>query len=216
MRNRLIITLLTAMLLSACGEEDQQLAANTPAPGELTRDAIGYYCNMIVADHLGPKGQVFISGRDEPLWFSSVRDTVAFTLLPEEPKNIVAIYVNDMGRASWDRPEADTWIDARKAWYVIGSNKVGGMGAPETVPFAEKADAEAFAGRHGGQMIAFDGVPRDYVLNDASQSMHADTQHQGEGDAQYKIHGSGTMPVSTGGQMPTDNRHDHGGAKEVQ
>ncbi len=169
-----MITVLAALLLlSACAEDDPQLAAKAPVPSALTRDAIGYYCNMIVVDHLGPKGQVHISGRDEPVWFTSVRDTIVYTMLPEEPKNIAAIYVNDMGRANWERPGADTWIDARKAWYVIGSNKVGGMGAPEAVPFAEKTDAASFAERHGGQVVAFTVVPRDYVLNDASQSMHA-------------------------------------------
>jgi len=159
---RLIITIVAALVLSACGEPEHEAAA--PAPGELTREAIGYYCNMLVVDHHGPKGQVFIRGRDEPIWFTSVRDTITFTLLPEEPKNIAAIYVNDMGRASWERPEPGTWIDARQALYVVGSDKMGGMGAPEAVPFADHAAAEAFASRHGGQVVPFDRVPRDYVL----------------------------------------------------
>ena len=215
MYQRLIITVLAALLLGACAEDDQQQAAKAPAPKALTRDAIGYYCNMIVADHLGPKGQVLISGRDEPLWFASARDTIVFTLLPEEPKNIAAIYVNDMGRASWDHPESDTWIDARKAWYVIGSNRVGGMGAPEAVPFAVKADAESFADRYGGQAVAFADVPEDYVLDDASQSMHADTQHQ-SGDAHNMNHTSGSMPVSTGDHMSTQNSHGQAAEKVVK
>ena len=105
-RTRQFVAMIAALVLNACGGPDQE--ATVPAPGELTREAIGYYCNMIVVDHLGPKGQVFIGGRDEPIWFTSVRDTIAFTMLPEEPKNIAAIYVNDMGRASWGRPEPDT------------------------------------------------------------------------------------------------------------
>jgi len=177
MRNRLIIATLATVLLNACSEQDNQQAASAPAPDTITRDAIGYYCNMIVVDHFGPKGQVHIDGRDDPVWFTSVRDTIVYTLLPEEPKNIAAIYVNDMGRASWERPEADTWIDARKAWYVIGSSKVGGMGAPEAVPFAEKTVAATFAERHGGQVVALADVPRDYVLNDASQTMQAGMHH---------------------------------------
>ena len=36
----------------------------------------------------------------------------AFTFLPDEPKSVVALYVNDMGQANWDSPEAGTWIDA--------------------------------------------------------------------------------------------------------
>jgi copper chaperone NosL len=186
MRITLTATVLAALTLLACGEEDAPQVVSAPAPIEITRDDIGYYCNMIVADHLGPKGQVHIDGRAEPVWFSSVRDTIVFTLLPEEPKNITAIYVNDMGRASWEHPEAGTWIDARKAWYVVGSNKVGGMGAPEAVSFAAKTDAHAFAGKHGGQVVTFDGVPRDYVLNDASQSMQAG-MHNGHGHSDTKV-----------------------------
>jgi len=201
--------------LIACGDETPQQSASVPAPNEITRDDIGYYCNMIVADHLGPKGQVHIGGREEPLWFSSVRDTIVFTMLPEEPKNIAAIYVNDMGRASWEHPEAGTWIDAREAWYVVGSNKVGGMGAPEAVPFAEKTDAEAFADRHGGQVTALDGVPRDYVLNDASQSMQAG-MHQGAGDTHQASHAPATKPASTGNDMPLHNGHGQSDTKVVK
>ena len=74
-----------------------------------------------------------------------MRDTIAFTLSAEEPKNIVAMYVNDMTNADWDNPGVDNWIDARNAWYVLGSNVSGGMGAPEAVPFSTKEKAALFA-----------------------------------------------------------------------
>ena len=215
MQYRFLIAVFAALLLSACGEDDQRLAAQAPAPKALTRDAIGYYCNMIVADHLGPKGQVLISGRDQPLWFASARDTIVFTLLPGEPKNIAAVYVSDMGRASWDHPEAGTWTDARKAWYVIGSNRVGGMGAPEAVPFAAKADAESFADQYGGQAVAFADVPRDYVLDDASQSVHGNMQYE-TGDSHDMNKPSGGMAASAGNDMSTLNSHGQGAKKVVK
>ncbi len=215
MCQRLLITVLAALLLGACGEGDGQRAAKAPLPRELTRDAIGYYCNMIVADHLGPKGQVLISGRDQPLWFASARDTIVFTLLPGEPKNIAAVYVSDMGRASWDHPEADTWTDARKAWYVIGSNRVGGMGAPEAVPFAVKAEAESFASQYGGQAVAFADVPKDYVLDDASQSVHGTMQH-GTGDSHDMNEPSGGMAASAGNDMSMLNSRGQGAEKVVK
>jgi copper chaperone NosL len=99
------------------------------------------------------------------VWFTSARDTLAFTMLPEEPKDISAIYVSDMGRApDWGRPGTENWVDARKALYVIGSSRRGGMGAEEAVPFAERAAAERFAAENGGRVVAFGEVPRDYVL----------------------------------------------------
>ena len=95
--------------------------------------------------------------------FTSVRDTIAFTMSPEEPKNIAAIYVNDMANADWNDPGRDNWIDARKAWYVIESGRIGGMGAPEAVPFSTQHQAEAFAGQYGGRVVDFDSIPAAFI-----------------------------------------------------
>ena len=162
-------------LLVGCDREEQ---AAVPPPQELTREASGHYCSMIIADHPGPKGQIHVTGRDKPYWFSSVRDTIAFTYLPEEPKRVRTIYVNDMGRATnWESPEPGTWIDARQAWYVIGSSRRGGMGALETVPFGEKPVAESFAADYGGRVVAFGDIPHDYVLGDAGETAEHEGQH---------------------------------------
>ena len=178
------------LALAACGEEVDTAAK--PAPQELTREAIGYYCNMIVADHTGPKGQVFLKSQAAPVWFSSVRDALAFTLLPEEPKHIAAIYVNDMGAASWAAPEPGTWIEAKAATYVIGSGMRGGMGAQEAVPFAERAQAEAFAARHGGRIVGYAEIPHDYILS-PDEPAHAGAQeagHHGHGHDSGMGHGA--------------------------
>jgi nitrous oxide reductase accessory protein NosL len=45
-----------------------------------------------------------------------------------------------------------TRIDARGAWYVIGSDVLGPMGH-ELVPFGSQADAEAFLADHGGSRV---------------------------------------------------------------
>jgi copper chaperone NosL len=159
--NSLAVCLLGAIVSWSCSDKQ---AVTAPAPQELTADAVGYFCNMTVIEHQGPKGQIFLTDREQPLWFTSVRDTLAFTLLPGEPKNIAAIYVTDMGRATWDAPEPGTWMDARTAFYVLGSDRVGGMQVPEVVPFAKKEDAEQFIKRHGGVMSAFDSIPRESVV----------------------------------------------------
>jgi copper chaperone NosL len=131
----------------------------------MTRDVIGHYCGMNLLEHPGPKGQIIVGSLIEPVWFSSARDTIAFTMLPDEPKDIQAIYVSDMGRAtSWDKPGTDNWIEARKALFVIGSRLKGGMGSEEAVPFSDRAAAEKFASQHGGRIVSFAEVPRDYVL----------------------------------------------------
>ncbi|HRO11779.1 nitrous oxide reductase accessory protein NosL [Amaricoccus sp.] len=151
-------------LLAACDDE-----AEKPAPHTLTDAAIGHYCGMMLTEHEGPKGQILLTGQDEPVWFSSARDTIAFTLLPEEPKDIAAIYVSDMGAAAtWADPGADNWTDARAASFVIESDAEGGMGGSEAVPFADKARAEAFVAEHGGRVVAFDAIPSAYILGDSA------------------------------------------------
>lgn len=154
--------LLLAILLISC-EKTQPV--EVPPAQTLTREADGYYCLMTVVNHSGPKGQIFLSDKKEALWFTSVRDTISFTLSPEEPKNITAIYVNDMTNADWENPGVDNWIDAKTAWYVTGSNKTGGMGAAEAIPFLTKEKAEEFVGEWGGVVYEFGGIPEEYFMD---------------------------------------------------
>ena len=164
---------------AGCDGDEEPVAK--PPPAELTRDASGHYCGMIVVDHSGPKAQVHLPDQTEPVWFSSVRDAIAFTMLPEEPRRIAAMYVNDMGVAAWDAPEPGTWIDAASAWYVIGSGRMGGMGVPEAVPFAARDAAARFAAAHGGRIVALGDVPEGYIFAYAEESEEAAT---GQGSRQ--------------------------------
>ena len=121
---------------------------------------------MTVADHPGPKGQIHLKDTAEPLWFSSARDAVAFTMLPGESKRIAAIYVHDAGKMNdWKKPGDDAWIEARSAVYVIGSRMKGGMGQAETVPFAEPAEAASFSAKNGGKVVTWSEIPTDYVID---------------------------------------------------
>ena len=165
---RRLASLLGLLALAACGGPDGNEAPPPPAP--LTRAATGYYCGMIVVDHKGPKAQIHLHGRQEPLFFTSVRDAIAFTRLPDEPHDIVAFYVHDMARAkSWDHPGDEAWMDAKTADYVIGSDRRGGMGAPEAIPFSSREAAERFVAGHGGRIVRLDGIPRDYVLGSGEE-----------------------------------------------
>ena len=80
------LCLVTVLMVAGCDEAPTSGAGAgagaVAVAAELDADAIGYYCNMTVANHPGPKGQAFVAGKDAPLWFSSVRDTLAFTRLP--------------------------------------------------------------------------------------------------------------------------------------
>ncbi len=159
-RHSLLIAAIIAWPLLGCHDDDK---AAPPAPMEPRADSVAHFCNMGVLDHPGPKGQIFLRSRKDPLWFASVRDTIAFTLLPEEPKTIAAIYVNDMAK-SWQHPEAGSWVEAHAAWYVLASDYEGGMGGSEAVPFSTEAAARDFAAAHGGRLARLAEVPESYVL----------------------------------------------------
>lgn len=136
-----------------------------PGPREFSADSVGHFCGMLLVEHPGPKGQVLLGGQAEPIWFASVIETFAFTMLDEEPKDIAAIYVTDMGRAkSWDEPGPGIWIDARKAVYVIEGRSHGGMGGNEAVPFSDPEQASRFAAENGGRIVSFKAMPRSYIL----------------------------------------------------
>ncbi|MDZ4089474.1 MAG: nitrous oxide reductase accessory protein NosL [Tabrizicola sp.] len=154
--------LLFVLLLAACQEE----AAQNLDPLPLTPETVGHFCQMNLLEHEGPKGQVHLEGLPAmPLFFSQVSDLVVYLRLPEQSGTVLAIYVSDMGAegATWAEPGIANWIDARTAHYVVGAAITGGMGAPEVVPFADPAEAQAFAAARGGMVMALDEIPDSAV-----------------------------------------------------
>lgn len=160
--SRALLLTLPILLLGACREEAQDLS-----PVALTAESVGHYCQMDLLEHPGPKAQVHLEGMPGmPLYFSQVRDAVAYSRLPEQDGVILAIYVNDMGAdgVTWDRPGAANWIAAATAHYVVGAAVEGGMGAPELVPFADLDAAAAFAAAKGGTVMALSAIPDSAVI----------------------------------------------------
>ena len=185
--------LLAALLaLAACSEDVQP----PPEAVAMTEEAVGHYCQMIVLEHNGPKGQIHIAGQEHPLWFSQVRDAIAFMRSPEETAQVRAFYVNDMSHAkSWNDPGADNWISASEAFFVIDSALQGGMGAPEAVPFGSDAAARSYVERHSGRIVRLDDIPDDYVL--APVEVVPSQQHQTEMHGQAQSHGTLSKGVQT-------------------
>lgn len=148
--------LLTLVLLTACRED-----APIPLPVAMTATSTGYFCQMEIMEHPGPKAQVHLKTYPgEPLFFSQVKDAVAYLRMPEQIDTVTAIYVSDMGAApSWDEPGAMNWIAGDAALYVVGSSAKGGMDAPEFVPFADADKARAFASAQGGQVMTLAQIP---------------------------------------------------------
>ncbi len=146
--------LLCLLWLTACGGPSEPL----PAPQEPVRDTVGYYCGMTLAEHAGPKGQIQVAGVGEPLWFASVRELFVYLQTEGTTRRILAVYVNDMGRADWDHPQPGTWILAQTALFVMGSHRNSGMGEMEVVPFGKQSEAELFAHQQGGRVVSYSEV----------------------------------------------------------
>lgn len=163
MISRVVAATLLLLMLAGCNDDGRKAAV--PPPQAITDSAVAQFCGMNLTEHPGPKGQIFLRGDSKPLWFASVHDTVAWTMLPEMPKNVAVIYVTDMARTTeWKHPLNGPWVDARKAVFVIGSKRKGGMGAAEAVPFSDPIAAQKFANAYGGRIVNFAHIPQSYVL----------------------------------------------------
>lgn len=157
---------LAALFLVLAGCSSQNESAVKPEPWPITADAVGHYCSMDLIEHDGPKGQVFIRGRSDPLWFSTIRQVLAYTIMPDSPRGLDAIYVTDMAIVkNMRQPEPESWMDARDAYYVTESKLPGGMGGEDPLPFSDLGKAEQFVADYGGKILTFDQIPEDYILH---------------------------------------------------
>lgn len=162
---RILTFSLLATLILATGCQKETAQGDKPVPIELTEEAAGHYCQMVILEHSGPKGQLHLVGFTAPLWFSQVRDGLAYWKSAEKTAEIAVLYVNDMGKAaSWAKPGIDNWIDVEHAFFVVGSNARGGMGAPEIVPFGNEKKAKNFVVEMGGQVMRLAEISADMVL----------------------------------------------------
>jgi len=62
------------------------------------------------------------------------------------------------------------FVDATKAWYVVGSSKPATMSGVSKYAFANKSDAEAFAKANGGKVMDFNAT-----LNLVKQNLDKET-----------------------------------------
>ena len=169
---RILLPICLALTLAACREDE---VAALPDPVSMTDEALGYYCQMNLDEHPGPKAQVHLEGQPAPLFFAQVRDAIAYQRMPEQSHAILAIYVSDMGAAvSWEEPGVNNWTAADTAYYVVGARIDGGMGAPELVPFADQAKAEDFVKAQGGQVLGLADIADEIVLAPVEFTLDAD------------------------------------------
>ncbi len=152
---RLPSLLAVILAVAACTKE-----LPPPVPQAVTQGTVCSLDGMMLMDYPGPKGQIqYADGSIE--FFCDTVEMFSILLRPEQQKRIRAVFTQDMAKADWREPKGE-WIDARSAYYVRGSRQRGSMG-PTLAAFATRADAQAFAQKYGGSVLAFGEVTIDMV-----------------------------------------------------
>ena len=149
---------MTMLLIVGCSDRDEAVQ-----PQEIAKDTVCALDGMLLMDYPGPKGQIHYD-QGPPDFFCDTVETFALYLRPEQQKRVIALFVQDMGKADWTQPRGQ-WIDAKSAFYVFGSSRHGSMG-PTAASFAREEDAQLFAKKHGGKVLRFNEVTLDMVALD--------------------------------------------------
>ncbi|MFT6916669.1 MAG: copper chaperone NosL [Motiliproteus sp.] len=155
------LMLASLFLITACSEDKPATLAAQQAAAIESGDEC-HLCGMLIGNFPGPKGQLYQRGQSQTKKFCSTRDLFAYLLDPEHQHSIQSVFVHDMAVTPWDHPDAETYIDARQAWYVVGSSRKGAMG-PTLASFSAKDAATAFAEEYGGQLYRFEQLDLSLV-----------------------------------------------------
>ncbi|MBW0147311.1 nitrous oxide reductase accessory protein NosL [Marinobacter arenosus] len=161
---RLGFLILTTFLFSACGNNGEQADAR-PQPVHFASGDECHVCGMVIEGFPGPKGEAITEKDQRVRKFCSTRDMFAWLLQPENASRGHTLYVHDMAQTDWQNPDDAALIDARKAFYVVGSDQDGAMG-PTLASFADESGAEAFRKQYGGQVLAYEEITMEQVNTD--------------------------------------------------
>jgi len=161
---RLLLALLLGLGLASCGEGDQ--AATNLGPVAFHPSDECHVCGMVISEFPGPKGEAV--ARDGVKKFCSTAELFGWWLQPENRRLELQLYVHDMGKSAWDKPDDHYLIDARKAWYVVGTPLQGSMGA-SLASFADEPAARRLAEQYGGRVLRFEQIDQALLQQAAGQ-----------------------------------------------
>jgi len=114
-----------------------------------------HVCGMVITDFPGPKGAAV--GADGVKKFCSPAEMLGWWLQPENHRADVKLYVHDMGHSHWDAPDDAHLIDARTAYFVIGSRLKGAMGVV-LASFSDLEAAQKLAHEAGGKVLRLEDI----------------------------------------------------------
>ncbi|SFY19521.1 MULTISPECIES: nitrous oxide reductase accessory protein NosL [unclassified Pseudomonas] len=123
-----------------------------------------HVCGMVITDFPGPKGAAVGAGGVKK--FCSPAEMLGWWLQPENHRADVKLYVHDMGRGHWDAPDDAHLIDARTAWFVVGTGLKGAMGVV-LASFSDAQAARKLASETGGRVLRLEDIDQE-LLGQAS------------------------------------------------
>jgi copper chaperone NosL len=159
-----IITIALFMLQACSPQQEEKITAQQAVNIETADEC--HLCGMLISNFGGPKGELFRkevteAGSNKVKKFCSTRDMFSFYLDPENKRNVTTILVHDMSKSPWDSANDKHFINAKSAWFVAGSSKMGAMGKT-LASFSSKQDAEAFLNEFDGKLLTFEEI--DYSV----------------------------------------------------
>ena len=134
--------------------------ANTEATDTVPDNARCSVCGMFVAKYPNWLAQIHHDSPDETKFFDGVKDMMVFYFNPQKyggpsRETIKSIFVKDYYSLKW--------LEAKEAFYVVGSDVYGPMGH-ELIPFESKEAAESFSkDHHGKNILTFAEITSDLI-----------------------------------------------------
>jgi copper chaperone NosL len=105
---------------------------------------------MMITAFPGPKGEAV--EQDSVKKFCSTTEMLGWWLQPENQLLDATLYVHDMARSDWNRPDDAHLIDARAAYFVLAPDLPGAMGVT-LASFGEQEAAQKLADSHAGRVL---------------------------------------------------------------
>ena len=165
------LALLVSVLLTACSDDKASTdTAEVRGPVAFEAGDECHICGMIITELPGAKAQAVDSRSSNVQKFCSTQDMLSWWLQPENKNLKAELYVHDMVKTPWEHPQDEHLIDARSAWYVVGSSVQGAMG-PSLVSFSEREAAETLAATKGGRVLNWEQLDMA-VLQELASAGH--------------------------------------------
>jgi len=176
---RWLVVLFASVLLTACGDDKKTTeVAEVLGPVAFESGDECHVCGMIITELPGAKAQALESSGTAVRKFCSAQDMLSWWLQPENQHLKAELYVHDVAKTPWDHPKDEHLIDARTAWYVVGSSLQGAMG-PSLVSFSSREAAQLLADSKGGRVLSWDQLDMA-VLQELASAGHEHAAAYGE------------------------------------